>query len=99
MPYIPSSTNIAGPVIQSSATIASHEQLEQERQSARTGFFGGLLGSTALAPISSEESRVGKECVVGVALGGRRTIITKAKKHLHSKYRRICIRSLRKCYL
>src|SRR3546814_5583655 len=51
MPYIPSSTNIAGPVTQSSATIASHEQLEQERQSARPGFFGGLLGSTALAPI------------------------------------------------
>src|SRR3546814_9387056 len=49
--YIPSSTNIAGPVTQSSATIASHEQLEQERQSARPGFFGGLLGSTALAPI------------------------------------------------
>src|SRR3546814_12336693 len=51
MPYIPSSTNIAGPVTQSSATIASHEQLEQERQSARPGFFGGLLGSTALATI------------------------------------------------
>src|SRR3546814_8764703 len=51
MTYIPSSTNIAGPVTQTSATIASHEQLEQERQPARPGFFGGLLGSTALAPI------------------------------------------------
>src|SRR3546814_17821052 len=55
MPYIPSSTNIAGPVTQSSATIASHEQLEQERQSARPGFFGGLLGSTELAPIDFVE--------------------------------------------
>src|SRR3546814_2728383 len=51
MPYIPCSKNMAGPVTQAIATCAIHEQREQERQSARPGFCGGLLGSTALAPI------------------------------------------------